>query len=64
MINVLLVCSTLFFATWVFILKMRKLCYERQLNAICDALLLYAKHDYKDSHSFVQTLKIILNGEY
>jgi len=37
---------------------------DKQLNAVCDSLLLFAKHDYRDTHDFVQSLKQILNGNY
>ncbi len=64
MITVIATLAAIFFAVLAASRKARLDAQDRQLNAICDAMLLYAKHDYTDSHAFTQSLKQILNGDY
>lgn len=59
--TVLLALSTLFFASWVVILKIKCHHKERKLVAICDSLLLFARHNCEHVHEFVQSLKVHLN---
>lgn len=64
MIATIAILAAIGFAILAAARKVRLDAQDRQLNAICDAMLLYAKHDYTDSHGFVQSLKQILNGDY